>query len=196
MYQDGYVARREFFKDVRNVAFDIDMENNLEDIFFDRRCEGPADYSFLIEFLLRIITLPQVNQVHLEENIRFIIDKMDISFNLVRPQYHKKFVNQLSSLILFLMKSDKLEIILSQNQFFQNIINMRLLNNYLIIYFAYIVFTEFESVYSQKEYLLYFKAKYITKIVSQLYILRNNIDWINRKITDDYEMTWKWVYGN
>ena len=94
------------------------------------------------------------------------------------------------------MQSDKLAIILSQNQLIQEILNFKLLNNYIIIYFAYIVFKEFESVYSQEKYLRYFRAKNLSIISNQLYILNNHIEQVEYLIYKDYEETWMWTYGD
>lgn len=196
MYQDGYVARREFLQKVKDVIFDIDIDGELTDFIFNRKCYGPSDYSLLPLLFLKLVALQKINHVHLERNIRFIVDKADIYFNLVQPQYHKEFVNQLSLLLLFLMQSDKLAIILSQNQLIQEILNFKLLNNYIIIYFAYIVFKEFESVYSQEKYLKYFRAKNLSVISNQLYILNNHIEQIEYLIYKDYEETWMWIYGD
>ena len=134
MYQDGYVTRREFLQKVKDAIFDIDIDEELNDFIFNRKCYGPSDYSLLPLLFLKLVALRKINHVHLEKNIRFIVDKADIYFNLVQPQYHKEFVNQLSLLLLFLMQSDKLAIILSQNQLIQEILNFKLLNNYIIIY--------------------------------------------------------------
>ena len=185
MYQDGYVVRREFLQKVKDAIFDIDIEGELNDFIFNRKCYGPSDYSLLPLLFLKLVALRKINHVHLERNIRFIVDKADIYFNLVQPQYHKEFVNQLSLLLLFLMQSDKLAIILSQNQLIQEILNFKLLNNYIIIYFAYIVFKEFESVYSQGKYLKYFRAKNLSIISNQLYILNNHIEQIEYLIYKD-----------
>ena len=196
MYQDGYVTRREFLQKVKNAIFDIDINEELNDFIFNRKCQGPSDYSLLPLLFLKLVALRKINHVHLEKNIRFIVDKADIYFNLVQPQYHKEFVNQLSLLLLFLMQSDKLAIILSQNQLIQEILNFKLLNNYIIIYFAYIVFKEFESVYSQGKYLKYFRAKNLSIISNQLYILNNHIEQVEYLIYKDYEETWMWTYGD
>ncbi len=196
MYQDGYVTRREFLQKVKNAIFDIDIDEELNDFIFNRKCYGPSDYSLLPLLFLKLVALRKINHVHLEKNIRFVVDKADIYFNLVQPQYHKEFVNQLSLLLLFLMQSDKLAIILSQNQLIQEILNFKLLNNYIIIYFAYIVFKEFESVYSQEKYLKYFRAKNLSIISNQLYILNNHIEQIEYLIYKDYEETWMWTYGD
>lgn len=196
MYQDGYVTRREFLQKVKNAIFDIDIDEELNDFIFNRKCYGPSDYSLLPLLFLKLVALRKINRVHLEKNIRFIVDKADIYFNLVQPQYHKEFVNQLSLLLLFLMQSDKLAIILSQNQLIQEILNFKLLNNYIIIYFAYIVFKEFESIYSQEKYLKYFRAKNLSIISNQLYILNNHIEQVEYLIYKDYEETWMWTYGD
>lgn len=196
MYQDGYVTRREFLQKVKDAIFDIDIDEELNDFIFNRKCYGPSDYSLLPLLFLKLVALRKINRVHLEKNIRFIVDKADIYFNLVQPQYHKEFVNQLSLLLLFLMQSDKLAIILSQNQLIQEILNFKLLNNYIIIYFAYIVFKEFESIYSQEKYLKYFRAKNLSIISNQLYILNNHIEQVEYLIYKDYEETWMWTYGD
>ena len=83
MYQDGYVVRREFLQKVKDAIFDIDIEGELNDFIFNRKCYGPSDYSLLPLLFLKLVALRKINHVHLERNIRFIVDKADIYFNLV-----------------------------------------------------------------------------------------------------------------
>ena len=83
MYQDGYVARREFLQKVKDAIFDIDIDGELNDFIFNRKCYGPSDYSLLPLLFLKLVALQKINHVHLERNIRFIVDKSDIYFNLV-----------------------------------------------------------------------------------------------------------------
>ena len=83
MYQDGYVARRGFLQKVKDAIFDIDIDEELNDFIFNRKCYGPSDYSLLPLLFLKLVALRKINHVHLEKNIRFIVDKADIYFNLV-----------------------------------------------------------------------------------------------------------------
>ena len=57
MYQDGYVARREFLQKVKDAIFDIDIDGELNNFIFNRKCYGPSDYYLFNLLFLKIVDL-------------------------------------------------------------------------------------------------------------------------------------------
>lgn len=196
MYQDGYVNRRDFFNYAKAEIKKFSNSDLIDKFTYDFRCYYSSEYTviFYFFFILQLLTIKDESRI--KESIYNIVNYADICFEIVQPEYHDIFVEQMSDIMNFLVRDNKFTLIKNYDDNFRNLIKDKYLNNNFIIYFGRLAINEIESVAKIFNNINFFKAEDLSKMADATFLFDRNYDRVFDKIEDPNNVGELWFnYG-
>lgn len=182
MYQDGYLDRRNFFSYCEQLIKEFSDDDSIFNFLEEYRIEYPSDFTVLFMFFMKLTALNIKDYEKLRINLYKIIQYLDICFDIVHPEYHKIFVEQFYSILLFLINEDKFQLIEKYNFIFSSVLQDKYLNCDFIIYFGYIALTQIQSVVSLYNNIVCFYPSDLTKLSNGIAILEKELPRVYSKL--------------